>query len=106
MFNTVHNKLLTHIVAAAPFFFISPCQDVDDDGAAHQERSQRRFRLRVDRHQQHHHGDQAGHGHLPEDGSGQLAVRLQDIERRSRSVEVAVRRGHYLEKNKVDFTCL
>lgn len=85
--------------------FISPCQDVNNDGAAHEEGGQRGFGFAVDRHQQHHHGDQAGHGHLPKYGSRQLAVRLEDVEGCSCGVPVAICRGHHLGKrNFKDFS--
>lgn len=58
--------LLTHVH--------SPSQDVDDNSAAHQEWRQGALGLAVDSRQQHHHGDQAGHGDLPKQSASYLSV--------------------------------
>lgn len=75
---------------------LSPCQDVEDDRAAHQEGHRGGLGLAVHSPQQQHQGDQAGHGDLREQGATHGAVRLQHGERRPVHLGVLLPRRHGL----------
>lgn len=74
----------------------SPCQDVDNNSASHHKRHQGTPGLGVDGAQQHHHGDQAGHGDLSKHSSRYLIVGLQQSKRGPVGFGEVLTRGHCL----------